>query len=193
MYVDSTTGMVYNGTSAASSDAKSSSASSSKTGELDKNAFLKLLCTQLQNQDPLNPTDSTEQIAQMASFSSLEQMQNLNKSFAALTTTITDSILPNMLFQQAGSMIGRTVVYENPNSTGDSDKYLSGVISSVNLSDGTAAYYINGQEIEQSRIVGIGGSTEDAEATILTQILALLQNTSANTETGADADTVSEA
>lgn len=170
--------MVYSGTSASSSTTSGSSStkSSSSTGELNKDAFLKLLCTQLQNQDPLNPTDSTEQIAQMASFSSLEQMQNLNESFTSLTKTITDSILPNMVFQQAGNMIGRTVVYENPAATGDDDKYLSGVISSVNISDGTAVYYIDGQEIEQSSIVGIGASTKDAEATILNQILAQLQS-----------------
>lgn len=192
MYVDSTTGMVYSGEPASSSTSSSSSKSSS-TGEISKEAFLKLLCTQLQNQDPLNPTDSTEQIAQMASFSSLEQMQNLNKSFEALTTTISSNILPNMLFQQAGSMIGRTVVYENPNATGDDDQYLSGVITSVNISDGTAAYYINGEEIEQSSIVGIGASAKDAEATILAQILALLQGSSeTDPETDSDPDTDSD-
>lgn len=200
MYVDPSTGMVYSGTSATSSTtSNSSTSSSSSTGELDKDAFLKLLCSQLQNQDPLNPTDSTEQIAQMASFSSLEQMQNLNESFSALTSTISDSILPNMLFQQAGSMIGRTVVYENPDATGDSDQYLSGVITSVNISDGTAVYYINGEEIEQSSIVGIGASTKDTEATLLSQILAQLQSgsetdteTDTDTDTDTDADTVTE-
>ncbi|MEQ8173501.1 MAG: flagellar hook capping FlgD N-terminal domain-containing protein [Syntrophomonadaceae bacterium] len=189
MYVDPMTGMVYSGTSAASSttSSSSSSTSSSSTGELDKDAFLKLLCTQLQNQDPLNPTDSTEQIAQMASFSSLEQMQNLNESFKSLTTTITDSIVPNMLLQQAGSMIGRTVVYENPDATGDDDKYLSGVISSVNISDGAATYYIDGQEIEQSSIVGMGTSAQDREATLLSQILAQLRSNS-ETDTGTNND-----
>lgn len=83
-------------------------------------------------------------------------------------------------------MIGRTVVYENPNATGDDDKYLSGVISSVNISDGTAAYYINGEEIEQSSIVAIGSSSSD-EITLLSAILAQLQSeTEAETDTGTD-------
>ncbi|SFH50234.1 flagellar basal-body rod modification protein FlgD [Tindallia magadiensis] len=47
---------------------------------LDKDAFLKLLTTQLSNQDPLNPMEDREFIAQMAQFSSLEQMQNMNES-----------------------------------------------------------------------------------------------------------------
>ena len=50
-------------------------------GELDRDAFLRLLTTQLSNQDPLNPTEDREFIAQMAQFSSLEQMQNLNDTF----------------------------------------------------------------------------------------------------------------
>lgn len=47
---------------------------------MGKDAFLKLLVTQLENQDPLNPTDNTEFVAQLAQFSSLEGIQNLNTS-----------------------------------------------------------------------------------------------------------------
>jgi len=50
--------------------------------QLGKDEFLQLLVTQMQHQDPLNPTSDTEFIAQMAQFSSLEQMQNLNTSFS---------------------------------------------------------------------------------------------------------------
>lgn len=46
--------------------------------DLDKNAFLRLLTVQLSNQDPLNPMEDREFIAQLAQFSALEQMQNLN-------------------------------------------------------------------------------------------------------------------
>ncbi len=50
--------------------------------DLDKDAFLRLLTTQLANQDPLNPIEDREFIAQLAQFSSLEQMQSLNKAFS---------------------------------------------------------------------------------------------------------------
>lgn len=52
--------------------------------QLGKEDFLKLLVTQLKNQDPLNPMDDKEFIAQLAQFSTLEQMQNMNNSFNAI-------------------------------------------------------------------------------------------------------------
>ena len=54
-----------------------------KVSSLGKDEFLNLLVTQLQYQDPLEPSNDTEFIAQMAQFSSLEQMQNLNNTFSS--------------------------------------------------------------------------------------------------------------
>ncbi|MDX9974358.1 MAG: flagellar hook capping FlgD N-terminal domain-containing protein, partial [FCB group bacterium] len=48
------------------------------SNELSKDTFLQLLVNQMQNQDPLDPTDNSQMIAQLAQFSSLEQMSNLN-------------------------------------------------------------------------------------------------------------------
>ena len=59
---------------------------------LDKDAFLKLLVTQLANQNPLNPIEDKEFIAQLAQFSSLEQMQNLNKNVTELGEEIIHTI-----------------------------------------------------------------------------------------------------
>jgi flagellar basal-body rod modification protein FlgD len=53
---------------------------------LGKDDFLRLLTTQLQNQDPLSPMDNTAFVAQMAQFSSLEQLQNLNGSLEQLAS-----------------------------------------------------------------------------------------------------------
>lgn len=61
-----------------------SEASASKPNALDKEAFLKLLVAQLKNQDPLNPADSTEFVAQLAQFSSLEQLTNVNENLEYL-------------------------------------------------------------------------------------------------------------
>ena len=63
----------------------STTAVSDATGEtLGKDAFLKLLIAELSNQDPLNPMEDREFISQMATFSSLEQMQNMNKTLSGM-------------------------------------------------------------------------------------------------------------
>jgi len=74
--------MAVNAISTLTDSGTASSATKSKS--LDKDAFLRLLTTQLQNQDPLNPTDSTEFTAQLAQFSSLEQLSNVNETLNTL-------------------------------------------------------------------------------------------------------------
>ena len=76
-----------------------------KTNELDKDAFLSLLITQLQNQDPMNPTDSTEFTAQLAQFSSLEQLGNVNKNLELLQDV--QEVMNN---SQAVSLIGKQII-----------------------------------------------------------------------------------
>lgn len=69
--------------------------------DLGKDDFLKLLITQLSNQDPTSPMENTEFIAQMAQFSSLEQMTNMNQEFARMNSMLVSS--------QAVGTIGKTV------------------------------------------------------------------------------------
>jgi len=72
--------------------------------ELDKDAFLSLLITQLQNQDPLNPTDSVEFTAQLAQFSSLEQLGNVNANLKEL-----QNFQASINNSQAVSLIGKEI------------------------------------------------------------------------------------
>ena len=72
--------------------------------DMDKDAFLKLLVTQMQNQDPLSPTDDKEYMSQLAQFSSLEQLTNLNKGM----TNMVASTNQGQLFS-AVSYIGKHV------------------------------------------------------------------------------------
>lgn len=82
----------------------SGSNQSAPSSALGKDDFLKLLTTQLRNQDPLNPMDNTAFVAQMAQFSSLEQMQNMNGALQQLVTQ-TGGAGP----ASAASLLGRTI------------------------------------------------------------------------------------
>ncbi len=106
------------------------------TSALGKDAFLQLLCTQMQYQDPLNPSSDTEFISQLASFSSLEQMQNLNSSFAQT---------------QAFTMIGQEVQVKADNKDG----FIQGTVDYVTVSGGKAYYSIDGTLYESDKLMSI--------------------------------------
>ncbi|MFN4224217.1 MAG: flagellar hook assembly protein FlgD [Fervidobacterium nodosum] len=73
--------------------------------DLDKEAFLKLLITQLKSQDPLEPMKDRDFIAQMSQLSSLEQVMNMSKSVQSFVDTAAQ-----LYRTQAVSMIGKTAV-----------------------------------------------------------------------------------
>jgi len=123
-------------TAATASSAKTStSTSATKTADImGKEDFLTLLVAQLQNQDPLNPDDPTEFTAQLAQFSSLEQLYNLNESMAGLTTAQANSEKLSAL-----SLIGKEVSYNGSSFTFEGDPIavgyqLDGIASGVTLS-----------------------------------------------------------
>ncbi len=80
-----------NGVSSTYTDPTLSGTIAKSTQELGKDEFLKLLVTQLQNQDPMNPVDNEQFIAQLATFSSLEQLISINKAVTKLAGDSGDS------------------------------------------------------------------------------------------------------
>ncbi len=74
---------------AASQTSGTSSTSSSSNPLGDEQTFLQLLVSQIQNQDPLNPTDSTQFVSQLAQFSQLEQLISINQGVSTLDTNTT--------------------------------------------------------------------------------------------------------
>lgn len=99
--------------------ATTSSSALAKTS-VDYESFLKLLVTQMKNQDPTKPMESTDYIAQLATFSQVEQTIQSN--------TKLDSLLQQSLLAQASGIIGRTVT--------SPDGGTSGVVKETLISDG---------------------------------------------------------
>ncbi len=103
------------------------------TNALGKDAFLQLLVTQMQYQDPLEPTADTEFISQLAQFSSLEEMQNLNESLDALANQL--SYIQMQSF--ASNLVGKNVIM---NIDGE---YVAGKVQYVEMKDGIPYLAIN--------------------------------------------------
>lgn len=106
----------------------------SNTDDLGKDAFLKLLIVQLGNQDPLNPMNDTEFISQMAQFSALEQMTNLN---ASMTAT------------QAASMIGKQI------SWAEDGEEVSGLVTAVRIVEGQPSLQVGEALVELSKVISV--------------------------------------
>lgn len=147
----------------------STNISTANKGILDKDDFLKLLITELKYQDPMEPMKDKEFIAQMASFTSLEQMKNLNTGFEKLSGMITANFLPAMQLNQASSMIGKEVMYFNP-SEENQEQFFMGTVDSVIIKDGQAYCVINDKNIALSSIVKINAS-QSTDDTVLNKIL----------------------
>jgi flagellar basal-body rod modification protein FlgD len=125
-------------------------ASNSKVGnQLGKDEFLKILMTQLSNQDPLNPMQDREFISQMATFSSLEQMVNMNE---ALSNLQSGQMFANKL--QYSELIGKEVTWSEMIENEDGEENVSAKSGKV------AAVHYNGNEVkvevENGEIVDVG-------------------------------------
>jgi len=92
-------------------------ASTSPQGILGKDDFLKLLVTQLQNQDPLNPMDGTQFASQLAQFTSVEQLSNIN------TTLQSNMDASKLLNQSISNALSTTVIGKEVRATGGSFNY----------------------------------------------------------------------
>ena len=94
--IDSAAGAITSGLAQATNGAGGSSDAASTTGLSDYDDFLSLLTTQLKNQDPLNPQDSTEFVEQIATFTGVEQQLNTNAKLDQLIAAQTTNALSDL-------------------------------------------------------------------------------------------------
>lgn len=119
--------------------------------ELGQNEFIKILMTQLQHQDPLSPMDDTEFIAQMAQFSTLEQMMQMSSSI--------DMLVQNQLVSpviQYSHMIGKDVSYQQVNEETNENEILTSEVIAVSQQDGWAILELkNGEKIYADSVLRV--------------------------------------
>jgi len=120
-----------NSSSNANNSTSGQSISNAVNTALGKDDFLKLLMTELKNQDPLQPLDNKDFIAQMAQFSSLEQMNNVSKSMDDLSKSMFNFAQQASLTQSA-AMIGKWVGGINVNDSTP----MEGIVEAVKWLDG---------------------------------------------------------
>jgi flagellar basal-body rod modification protein FlgD len=118
---------------------------------LGKDEFLKLLVDQMKNQDPMQPTDNNQMIAQLAQFSSLEQMKSLNDNVIGLAVLQQSNALLQQL-TSSSALIGREVQYVDPTTQADA----SGKVESVRIENGVAVLSINGASVPLANVKEIG-------------------------------------
>lgn len=120
-----------------------------KNDDLGKEAFLQLLVTQLQNQDPLDPQDNSSYIAELAQFSALEQMTNVATNLKDLGK-IVGNIDTSVLVGQLSSMIGKQIDWletineadEEGNPISHTEK-MSGTVSGVAIIEGVPSIVVD--------------------------------------------------
>ena len=115
-----------------------------KDNTLDKDDFLKILVTQLQNQDPMQPLEDKDFIAQMAQFSSVEQLYNLTDAMTKLSQNL----------GMASAMIGKSIEW---NGTTDSGSLVtrSGVVDSIVIKNGAQFARVGDEDVSLNDIVSL--------------------------------------
>jgi len=128
-----------------SSYTSTTSTANAVSNTLGKDDFLKLLITQLRYQDPLNPLDGTEFASQLAQFSSLEQLTNMNESLSESTTT-TQLMAQSIGNSLASTMIGKDVKASGNalQWTGDGEVGFGYTLNSAATSSTVKIYDANG-------------------------------------------------
>lgn len=127
----------------------------------DSNMFLKLMLKQMEQQDPTEPTDNSQWLAQMAQYSSLEAMNNLNTAFSEVSNKIsalTDTVTSSNVISQTLSLVGKDVTVSVPGKDEEGNTIsneVTGKVGEVSFENGDGLININGKTYPISSIVSI--------------------------------------
>jgi flagellar basal-body rod modification protein FlgD len=148
-----------NSINGSSSTGNSSGASSaSAVTKITPDDFLKMMITQLQNQDPVNPTSSDQILQQISQIDSIEATTTLTSSL--------NSVATDQGFQTASGLIGKQV--QGVDSTGNP---VSGTVDSVSFANGAASLNVGNQTLQLSGISSISNPSSPNGGTSLSNLL----------------------
>ncbi|MFC4812383.1 flagellar hook capping FlgD N-terminal domain-containing protein [Paenibacillus sp. GCM10023250] len=116
---------------------------------LGKDDFLRILVTQLQNQDPMQPLQDKDFIAQMAQFTSVEQLVNMSDQLSALRQNL----------GMASSMIGKSIAWYDYSNTGEMIP-KNGIVDSIIIKDNAQYARVGNTDISLDDIVSIGSPSD---------------------------------
>lgn len=162
------------------------------SNQLGQEEFLKLMTAQMNNQDPMKPMDDGEFFSQIAQFSSVAGIQELQNSFSQVATA-----LQSNQALQASTMVGRTVMIPSNEAVFDGDTAVSGKVGVANATSGlTINIYESSGELvrsmpmgsQSSGVVGFSWDGRNSDGELLSggdyRIEAIAQTGEENTELG---------
>ncbi|WP_342555466.1 flagellar hook capping FlgD N-terminal domain-containing protein [Paenibacillus sp. FSL R7-0652] len=155
---------------------------SAATKELGKDQFLKILITQLQNQDPMQPMEDKEFIAQMAQFSSVEQLVNISSQLKTL----------NQSLGAVSGMIGMEISWLSSDKA-DSGALRQGIVDSIVVRDGVQYAKVGKDEIKLDEIIQVNRAKQDEEEKTPVQDVQNVQDGAAGSNVSEPSDVKDEA
>ena len=119
-----------------------------ENSKVNKDQFLQLLVTQMKYQDPLNPAGNEQMLAQLAQFSSLEQMSNLNDNLEEANSV--------NQFINSTQLIGKNVVIVDPSSSPSNPSTITQKVKAVSLgSNGSVLTLDNEMIVDANQIIRV--------------------------------------
>ena len=125
----------------------------------NSNMFLTLMLKQLESQDPTEPMDNTQWLSQLAQYSSLEQMTQMNSGLencAKYISAMYDDMMLNSEINQTLSMIGKDVTLQIPNENDPKNPTtITGNVTEASFEDGTGKIKVNGEYYSIENVISI--------------------------------------
>lgn len=127
-----------------------STAKAGQESTLGKDEFLKILVAQIKNQDPMKPLEDKEFIAQMAQFTSVEQLMNMSKELKELKNSLGFS----------ATLIGKSIEWETASADGLEGIIKNGIVDSISMKSGESFAVVDGEEILIGRILTVKNESQ---------------------------------